>query len=134
MMTSARGLSLASSIRSMMVITGADARTVSVLVGLVRRELRLHRHAGDADDDGEQLVHFGRIGVRQEEGPDDLILDTALRLAVVSLSDQDGAIVEHLVEHLVGEHQICCRRFFERHAFDVDGDRSVREIAIEDAR
>ena len=67
----------------------------------------------------------GRVGMRQEERPDDLIFELRALLRGV-LDDQDGAVVQHLVEHLVGQHQLL-QRLLERHPFDVDRDRAVRK-------
>jgi hypothetical protein len=121
---------LASIIEVMMAITALEARAVKRVAGLVGDEHRLHRHPGQADDAGQQLVHLLGVGVRQKERLD-LLIFVLGPLLVGILHDDDGPVVEHLVEQLIGQHQLL-QGLLERHALDVDRGLAIDEVAVED--
>ena len=74
MTTSARGLSFDRMIRSMTSTTGAVARTVMRVRGLVRRRGRLNRHLRNAHDRVDRLRELRHVGVRDEEDADDQVV------------------------------------------------------------
>ena len=100
-----------------------------VLVVLLATMVGWMATPGDADDAGEQLRDLGGVGVRQEERADDLLFVLRALLGRVR-GDDDRALVQHLVEELIGHHDLL-ERLLQRHALEVERDGPILEVAIE---
>ena len=107
-------------------------RTVMVLAVLLTETTGVIGDALDPHDLVDHVVDLLRVGVRQVEGPDDLLF-VLLALLRGVLDDQDGAFVQHLVPELIGgHHQV--QPLLERDAGHVDRGRPRRPPTARPAR
>ena len=118
MTTSARGLSFERMMRSMMSATCVVARTVIVLAVLFGMITGATGICGTRMIGRHRLRQLLRVGVRDVEDAHDHVV-VLLPLVGPVVDHDDRLRVDHLVEQLVGRHDLL-QRLFDRDVFELD--------------
>ena len=112
-----------------MICTTDAVRAHGDRVGrLVGDDRRLHRDAGQPNERAQHLRQLGRIGVRDVERADDLLVVLRVLRRRVR-EDEDRSLVHDLVRQLVHRHDLI-ERLLERDAVELNGDRPVLHVAV----